>query len=160
MARRRKTEILLALGPYIVTAETAKEVAERIRFRHYKPDELKVAKRFIAKALLPGTYFFDVYLHTAMSKDILREATPFSITAAVPWMARIDAVCVKGRKHHIIEFKDRLRHSGIGQLICYKDLYMQQYRPTEEPALHYVCERDAPELHTTLEKYNIRLWVV
>jgi len=61
---------------------------------------------------------------------------------------------------YILEIKERLRPSGVGELISYKQLFLEQYQPTQEIVLGYVVRRDDETLHSLLSKEQIRLWVV
>jgi len=144
-------------GPYVVNKDTAAEVVPHVRFRHYKPAELEIARKFIADATLPGTYYFDVYLRTAASDTIVYEMQPLDTADAAPWMLRIDAICVKPGAVWIIEFKDRLRPSLIGQLLSYASLYKTQYQPKKPILTAGVVGRDDPTLHPILQEHEIRL---
>lgn len=152
--------ILMATGPYVVNDETAPLVVEKIRFRHYQADELEIAKRFIRKCYLSGTYYFDMYLQTTESRKVMPQTYPFPLNDAVPWMDRIDAVCFKDKVAWIIEFKDRLRYSGIGQLEGYSDLFREQYEHKGRINKLYVVGLDKPDLHDTLVRLDIRWRVV
>jgi len=152
--------IQLATGPYEITKETAIAMADRIRFRHYKPDELKIAKDFIRWFVLKGTYYFDYYLMTKEAHKILELHAPPMLKDIVPWLSRIDCVVFKGKDVFIIEFKDRLRKSGIGELVSYKQLYREQYQPTGPLHLWYVVRHDDESLHSTCNALGIAVRVV
>ena len=154
------TRIELASGPYEITRENAPVMASKIVYRHYKPDELEIAREFVRQGHILGTWFFDVFLETPRSKDILASMSPTTAGEATPWMDRIDAVAHEGRMTHIIEFKDALRPGGIGQLLYYGKAYREQYDPKALIQLEYVVHVDRPERHTTLEENGIRLWIV
>ena len=160
MVGARGTRIELASGPYVITALNAAQMAAKIIYRHYKPDELEIARRFVASGRILGTWFFDVFLETPRSKDILANYGVTTAGEATPWMDRIDAVAHEGRMTHIIEFKDVLRPGGIGQLLYYGKAYREQYDPKALIQLEYVVHVDRPERHTTLEEQGIRLWIV
>jgi hypothetical protein len=135
-------------------------MAAKIIYRHYKPDELEIARKFVASGRILGTWFFDVFLETPRSKEILAQMQPTTAGEATPWMDRIDAIAHEGRMTHIIEFKDTLRPGGIGQLLYYGKAYREQYDPKALIQLEYVVHVDRPERHTTLEEQGIRLWIV
>jgi len=160
VAKRKSDLIQLATGPYEINRDNCIAQAERIRYRHYKPDELEIAKDFIRGCYLPGKYFFDVYLLTAAAKEIFKTIDIPMLKDLVPWLMRIDAICYKARTVFILEIKERLRPSGIGELVTYKQLFLEQYQPDKEIVLGYVVRRDDPTLHTLLSKEQISLWVV
>jgi len=160
MVERKRDYLQLATGPYVVNKATAPTVAEVIKYRHYKPEELQLAKDFVRRCYLPGNYFFDVYLLTYSAKVIEETMAPPALSDIVPWMMRIDCVVVKPGRIWILEIKQRLRAYGLGQLDAYKQLYQAQFHPTKEISLGYVCRDDDPTLHTLLALKGIRLWVV
>jgi len=160
MGRKPTETIQLATGPYHVTTENAKIQAERIKYRHYKPEELELAKDFIRKPYIVGTYYFDYYLMTYRAQQILEREDPQSLTALIPWMQRIDALLLKGKSVYLIEFKNRLVSQGIGELLTYRDLYIRQYESNKEVKMLYVVRHDDPTFHSTLEAQNISLIVV
>jgi hypothetical protein len=160
VAAGRGTELVMASGPYVLTRENAPLMASTINYRHYKPEELQIARNFVSQGHILGTWFFDVFLETPRSREILASMQPTTTGEAQPWMNRIDAVAREGRVTHVIEFKDALRPGGIGQLVYYGPEYARQYDPSALIQLDYVVHVDRPELHSTLEENEIRLWLV
>ena len=160
MAAARGTIIEMARGPYLVTAENAAAMAAQMKFRHYKEEELALARDFVASGKLVGTWYTDVYLETPRSREILASMSPTTAGEAVPWMNRIDAVVLDGAATHIIEFKLVLRPTGIGELVTYREQYVDQYKPSGPILLEYVIKYDRPEHHPALDQAGIRLWIV
>lgn len=155
-----RSTINLASGPYEITASNAAQIAATVNYRHYKSDELEIARRFVGMGRILGTWFFDVYLTTPRSDAILETMMPTTAGEAEPWMDRIDAIAREGRITHIIEFKDEARPGGIGQLLYYENAYKTQYDPKALIQKEYVVHVDRPERHSTLEENGIRLWIV
>lgn len=149
-----------AVGPYEITKETGPLLVDKIRFRHYKPDELEIAKEFVRRALVPGIYFFDVYLPTTEVKKAIEALPKEYKRIAYPGMLRIDAVCLKGKTIWIIEFKERFRPTGIGELMTYKRLFIREYKPKKDVILAYVSSRHDPDLERVLQDYGIIGYVV
>lgn len=160
MGKQRKDLIDLAIGPYNVNKANAWLISEEIWFRHYKADELKLAKEFIRRGELLGRWYFDVYLSNERTAQVLDMTGFGGISEATPWFDRIDATCESEEELYIIEFKDRLAYSGIGQLLGYKPQYIDQYSPELPVKLGYVYHIDKPELHELLSEYNIRAWMI
>ena len=160
MAKKQSALIKLAVGPYRVNLETSRKLAPEIHYRHYKPVELETARRFIEKCMLAGTYYFDVYLASDISSKIAPNLEPNLLPSAVPYMYRIDALCHRMDAIHIIEFKERLRPSAIGELLVYETMFKEQYKPAKKIELDVVAHYDAPSLNSTLERLDIRKWVV
>jgi len=129
------------------------DVAVRyISFPHYKPQEAAVMRNFIRYGPLRGYWFFDVPLHTPQSLRLFRAADPLYRRESRLYVKRIDAVCITETTCWILEVKERLRPSGIGELAMYRDLFEEQYevdRPrrmgyvyrTPDPVLYDVCAR-------------------
>ena len=160
MAKTRRDTIDMATGPYEINPDNSKTMSDKVRFRHYKPDELQVAKRFITKNKLAGTYFFDVYLWTVAAREIIPQTEPFPVNDAVPWMDRIDAICHKRDHVYIIEFKTRMNPTGLGELLYYKQAYIEQYKPAKGVKLLYVVETLKPEMEKVLKELDIEYMVV
>jgi hypothetical protein len=157
MAERERSLIELAKGPYEVNAYSGPLLAETIAFRHFRPMELYLAKEFIRKAIIPGTYYFDVYLLTEEAKDFMIKNPEAFWRMAIPYAHRIDAVCFTEEKIYLIEFKIRLKYSAIGQLQGYLDWFKRDYHPTKPVELVVVVAYDRPELHETCERLGIKL---
>jgi len=149
-----------AVGPYEITKETGPLLVDKIKFRHYKPDELEIAKEFVRRALLPGTYFFDVYLPTTEVKKAIEALPKEYKRITYPGMLRIDAVCLRGKTTWIIEFKERFRPTGIGELMTYQKMFIKEYKPSGKVILAYVSSRPDPDLEKVLHDYGIIDYVV
>jgi len=160
MARGEIDTIQLATGPYEVNRKNALEIVDRIKYRHYKPDELELAKDFVRRAILPGKYYFDYYLMTRAAKKIYEEMEPPMLKDVVPWLMRVDCVVFIGRKTWLLEFKERLRPAGMGQLVAYQQLWKEQYGANRPILLGYVARVDNLDMHSTLEEMGIRWWIV
>jgi len=157
MAEEEKSLIELAIGPYEINAYSGPLLADKIYFRHFRPVELYLAREFIRKAIIPGTYYFDVYLLTDEAKDWMRRNPEEFWKITIPYAHRIDAVCFTEEKIYLIEFKIRLKYSAIGQLQGYLDWFKRDYHPTKPVELVVVAAYDRPELHETLERLGIKL---
>jgi len=157
LVARPEALIELAKGPYIVTVETGPVVADRITFRHFRRMELLLGREFIRRAIIPGEYYFDVYLFTEEALDWMARQPEELWRAAVPYAHRIDAVCFRPEEVVLIEFKIRLKYSAIGQLLGYRDWFRRQYKPDKPVRLVTVCAYDRPELHETCAKEGIEI---
>jgi len=152
--------IIWRVGPYVVTPETAARVAEEARFRHFKPEELAVGKRFVKACLIEGFYYFDVYLLTPKARAMLEGLPREQWGVVVPWLPRIDIVIDRPGEVWIIEVKERLRRAGIGELIDYRVHYQEFWKPGKPIHLGYAAAIDDPDLHPTLKEHGITWWIV
>jgi len=157
MAQESWALIELAKGPYEVTPATAEIIADKIRFRHFRPGELLLGKEFIRRCIIPGTYYFDVYLLTEEAIDWMRRQPEAVWRMGIPYAHRIDAVCFTDDLIWLIEFKIRLKYSGIGQLAGYEDWFKRQYRFGKPVQTLVVFWYDRPELHETCKRLRIKM---
>lgn len=135
-------------------------VKERLVFKHYKPRELDVAREFIRRRILVGEYYFNVLL-----KPPERPKRPWETDDEYKlWQflrsKEIDCVCITDTNIYLIEFKDRVRPSAIGQILVYRDLFIQQYKPLLPVKLMIVAGEDDPQTRIIAEKQGIEVVVL
>jgi len=137
-----------------------KGIKERLIFKHYKPRELDVAREFIRRGILKGEYYFNVLLKPP---ERPREAWESEEEYNVWQFLRskeIDCVCITDTAIYLIEFKDRVRNSAIGQLQNYYDLFVEQYKPTLPVKMMIVAGEDDPQVRRSAEKRGIEVVVL
>jgi len=157
MAKRSRTYLELAKGPYHVTKVTGPELADKIWFRHFRPMELFLAREFIRKAIIEGMYYFDILLFTEQALEWIRKKPEAIWKIAVPYAHRIDSACWTDEAVYLIEYKVRLKYSAVGQLSVYRDWFKRQYMPDRPVKLVVVFAHDRPELHETCKRLDIQL---
>jgi len=150
-------EIKCAVGPIELRPGLGPYLADKIYFRHFRPGELWLAKEFVRKELIYGTYYFDVYLFTEEALDWIQRHPEEFWRMVIPYCHRIDCVIFEEDKIRLVEFKIRLKYSAIGQLMGYLDWFKRQYAPTKPvvPTVVYSLER--VELHDTCRRLGIEL---
>jgi len=156
MAGRSEALIELAKGPYELKPGLGHIIVEKVDFRHFGPMETKVAKAFIRRELLYGTYYFDVYLLTREAIEWMKRYPEKFWRMGIPYAHRIDAVCFTPTEVYVIEFKVRLSYSAIGQTLGYVDWFKRQYRPTKPVIPCIVVLLARPELNETVKKHRIK----
>jgi len=128
--------------------------------RHMRIWERTIMMRFIEKKILVGKYDFDI--HVRVAEPIY--PTPLPDNFKYMWEKltnkRIDAICETEDTIWIIEVKDRLRPSGIGQLLTYKILYTTKYMPAKKVELAYVSAVDDTDIRHICDAYNIHVFIV
>ena len=155
----RGEEILkLAVGPYEVDEITGPVIADKIVYRHFRPMELWVGREFVRRALLPGLYYFDVYLLTEEAKRFMQREPEQFWRMTIPYAHRIDAVCWREEAVWLLEFKIRLKYSAVGQLQGYRDWFDREYAPRKPIRLGVAYAIDTPELHETCDRLGITRW--
>lgn len=129
-------------------------------YKHLKPDEKEIAKRFVEGGYLPGVYEYDVNLTTP---DVVFPAH-WTKSDFEHWSAlrakRIDIVVHAQAAEWIIEVTPKLSKAAIGGCVTYRELYMKQFNPKFPVHLGIVVEVDDLAYHDTIKRYGITLWVV
>ena len=129
-------------------------------FPHFKPHEVQIMWEFLTRRLLPGDYEFDVRLFPEI-RPVRPEEDPEMYFS---WMMlrakRIDAVCKTFDAIWLLEVKDVLRPSAIGELLTYRTLYDRQFHPLLPIRLGVVCGEDDELVRPACEEQGIRVWVL
>jgi hypothetical protein len=130
------------------------------KYPHMRIWEESIMDKFHDKKLLNATYDYDVHLRV---RDTNKKAdlTP---NEQILWnqqtAKRIDAVATTPATIYVIEVKDRLRPSAVGQAITYKILYEEQFKPTKLVIPAIITEFDDPDMRHVCDVLGIRVWVV
>jgi len=149
-----------------------------IRFIHFRPEELEIAKRFIETIEGYSKIETDVRLYppeeekqriivnalkeysrlTGISLETLeRTITDDEKRMLIELKAkRIDMVVHWPEEIWIVEIKQKVRASAIGQLKLYELWYRRQFRPTKPIRLVLVAEIDDPMVLPLLKKEGIK----
>lgn len=129
-------------------------------YKHLKPDEKEIAKRFVAAGYLPGVYEYDVQLE---SPDVVFPAY-WTKKDFEHWSGlrakRIDIVVHAQAAEWILEVTPKLSKAAIGGCVTYRELYERQFKPKFPVHLGIVVEVDDLAYHDTIRRYGITLWVV
>ena len=129
-------------------------------FAHFKPHEVEIMAAFLNQRLLDGVYRFDVRLFTEVIEPA-PEAEPEMYFAWHMLRAkRIDAVCETVDAIWLLEVKDVLRPSAIGELLTYRALYDRQFHPLKPLRLGVVAGEDDELVRPACEEQGIRVWVL
>ena len=129
-------------------------------FAHFKPHEVEIMAAFLNQRLLDGVYRFDVRLFPEAIEPA-PEAEPEMYFAWYMLRAkRIDAVCETVDAIWLLEVKDVLRPSAIGELLTYRALYDRQFHPLKPLRMGVVCGEDDELVRPACEEQGIRVWVL
>lgn len=132
----------------------------RAEYKHLKPDEKEIARRFVEGGYLTGEYQYDVILE---SPDIVFPPT-WTKKDFEHWGAlrakRIDLVVNSTKEIWIIEITPKLSKTAIGGVLTYKQMYDKQFKFEKPSRCGIVVEVDDLAYHPTLEQFRITLWVV
>ncbi len=117
-----------------------------VKFVHFKPDELAVAERWVKQTNLDGSITWDVKLSRDPGRSPANAPASQAELFAFLQQFRIDAVVETDKEVWLVEFKDRVRMSGLGQLITYAALYREQYKPTKPVRMLMVAGQNDPQI--------------
>ena len=129
-------------------------------YAHLKKDEKAIAERWVRQIPIQGPREYDVHLAVEepetpawwTKKDI-------KIYHGL-WDKRIDLVVHSDTAIWIMEVTPKLSKAAVGGCQVYKELYEKQFKPELPVKLGIIVEMDDPNYHSTLEKLEIKLWVV
>jgi hypothetical protein len=132
----------------------------RPKYPHMRPWEERIMDKFHRQGILLATWDYDVPL------KVRKTARPPNITEreAALWdhitAKRVDAVAETDAHIYVIEIKDRLRPSAVGQALTYKYLYEEQFSPLKPVVATIVTEFGDPDMQAVCKHYNIRVWII
>jgi hypothetical protein len=155
MVSKGKERVLIATGPYNINEGNIEAMLPKVRFRHFKSDEIAEARDWLRQYKHAGQYYFDWYLQTSASEHIIYEMQPLDIADACPWMLRIDCVVQRRGTDLIVEFTDRLRSTSIGQVHVYQHLYEREVGVIGKTIPVLVVYEDEPKLHNVCDSLGI-----
>jgi len=130
------------------------------RYPHFQPLEEAILKRYIANGAPQGDWVCD-YRLAILEKDV-----PAALQGSDRdmWIAlhqkRIDALVQTPGTVFIIEVKERVTSTAVGQLLVYKHLYQQQTRDARPIELVLLAGEDDPIAHAAIEAQGITVIVV
>ena len=130
------------------------------RIPHYKREEYEIAIKWLTQYAPEGEIHFDWrlpvrYVPTEVKGDPKLEAAWLHLK-----QERIDAVVETEKEIILVEIKDVVRKSAIGQLIHYKRRFEEEYKPEKPIKLMIVAGEDDPEVRKTAEEEGIEVVVV
>jgi hypothetical protein len=124
------------------------------------PLDKEVWERFIAKygPMYLG-FQYDITVGIT-SERIVNLPEPYKKDATILSKLRIDAVGESPSNIDIIEVKPRGNMAGIGQLLTYKNHYLEEYKPTKPVRMVLVCADIDPNIIPLAEQNGIVYMVV
>ena len=135
-------------------------VGKFIKIPHTKPVERKIIYEFIKAGYLKGRYAFDVRLPPE-DRPLRPGETPFDYEI---WKAlhslRIDVVVEMPDCFWILEVKDRLRPSALGEVETYASLFPRKYDVRKEIRKGIVVGVAREDLRILFESRGIKVFVL
>jgi len=129
-----------------------------MKFRHFSPEEKEIMKAFMEAHPALFNYRFDVRVggKKAELADIKEEWVKLMWKSLLA--KRIDAVAEDRSYLYIIEVKQWMLLSGVGQLLGYKELYKQTYPVIKPIKLVYAVRYPDPDVIDVCKAYGINWW--
>lgn len=72
---------------------------------------------------------------------------------------RIDVVAYRSGETYIIELKDKADSGAIGQVGHYRDIYIQDFKPSDKVFAMIIAGSSVPRLDEYLQKNNVQLLI-
>lgn len=127
-------------------------------FKHLSEEEIIAAREFLRRIPEPRRIEFDVPLKVQEIKPTKKEEEGLARMWEYLTAKKIDMVIHYDEKIMIVEVKKKLSASAAGQLLLYKDLYVQQYKPAKPIELWHIAIYSDPSVVPLLEKLGIKYW--
>lgn len=129
-----------------------------IQFKHLSEDEIVAAREFLKSIPRPKKIEFDVPLKVQTIQPIGKEDESFKKMWEYLTAKKIDMVLHYDDKIMIVEVKKKLSASAAGQLLLYRDLYIEQFKPQKPLELWHVAVFGDSAVVMLLEKLKIKWW--
>ncbi len=129
-------------------------------YPHMSPMEDLALQMFKSSNIINGLWKYDVHLKTPES--VLPPGTPANYKKM--WLMlkskRIDALCISPVSINIIEVKPKITVAGIGQLLLYREMYKEEFKPDKPIQLWLVGYYEDALVRSTAERNGIKVWTV
>ena len=127
-------------------------------FPRFTEEENIVAKKFIEEVNIDGEYWFDVRLTSTKARYVDNLPKPLQKMWEEVTAKRIDMVILTKNVVHIVEIKRYMLSSGIGQLLLYRDMFIDEYQPDSPVELWYAVYYWDPDVMKLCKKLGIKTW--
>jgi len=132
----------------------------RAVFKHLSEEENIVAQEFIKRVVPDGEVKFDIPLKS--KKTIAIEAAPEHYRKLWEYLTakKIDMIVEYPAKIMIVEIKRILSAAAVGQLLLYKKMYVEQYKPLKPIELWHIAMYPDWDVIELLNEMDIKWWVL
>ncbi len=110
--------------------------------------------------MIKGQVQAGVALETERSRAIVAMDPRAGFWDRYPWMLKLDLVVDAPDAVWIVGLALKPRMTELGQLLVYRSLYEEQYRPQKPIRLAHVSRADAPEMRKVMEAQGIAVFVI
>jgi len=127
-------------------------------FKHLSEEEVVIAKEFIRRVIPDAKVKFDVPLKSKIPTALETAPPNYKMLWEYLTAKKIDFVAELPEKIMIVEVKQRLHASAVGQLLLYKKMYIEQYKPLKPIELWHIANYPDLDVIELLNDMGIRWW--
>lgn len=129
-------------------------------YTHLLPFERPIWDRYVKSRTLDIIRVeYDLHLGEGVPPPVGASPGTVAVVQATS-RKRVDVVAHTPNAIYIIEIKPRAGMGALGQLLTYRDLYLEERRPLKPVKLAVVCERMAPDILQTYARHGIEVYIV
>jgi hypothetical protein len=129
-------------------------------FPTLRKSEVEILKRFFLLDAIQGEWFINVVFPTPGGAS--RSGEPESMQKAWKYLTakRIEAVCENATTVYLVEVKERVVPSALGELLMYKRLWLAQKGATKNIQMICVAAEDDKAVSDTLKLHGVVVYIV
>ena len=130
------------------------------KYPHMRQWESQIMEKYHKLYPNKGEWSYDVHLKVRQNPAPELESESLVELYNQATAKRIDAVCETQGVIFVIEIKDRLRPSALGQALTYKALYEEQFAPSKPVEAVILTEYTDLDMRHVCDLYGVLVWVV
>ena len=130
------------------------------QYKHMRPDERAIWQQAQRELRIPDNELtYDLTLGEGIPID---PAWPLWQRRMVMALSRkrADVIRHTAQEWTIIEIKTRIGMSAVGQLLCYRWLFMRKFRPTTPVKMLAIGQRKEPDMDYIMPLLDITMYIV
>ena len=130
------------------------------KYKHMRPDEIYIWQRAQAELGIPNDQLtYDLTLGEGIPAD---PADPLWVRRMIMALSRkrADVIRHTAQEWTIIEIKRRIGMSAVGQLLCYRYLFIKKFRPVTPVRMLAIGERAEPDMNYILPLLDITMHII
>jgi len=129
-------------------------------FKHTNPQERFIAEEFIKRFCQEARVTFDVPLVSRKPAKWEEMPENYKIMWQYLTAKKIDFIAEFSDRIWIVEVKDKLSAAGIGQLLLYKKMFVEQYKPGKPIELWLIAIYPDLDVIDLCNDLGIKWWVL
>lgn len=135
-------------------------MATKPKYRHMRPDEKAIWYQAQKELGIPDNELtYDLALGEGVPVDPTWPLWQRRMVLALS-RKRADVVRYTGQEWTIIEVKRQVGMSAVGQLLCYRLLFIKKFHPATPVKMLAIGQRSAPDMYFILPQLDISMYLV